>query len=95
MVVASQQSYCRLAEQFRLLGAAPAKDARELWQRMVFNILCNNNDDPLRNHGFLWDGKGWRLAPGYDIVPFPRLYWSETWQLELEPMDAGQLCITL
>jgi serine/threonine-protein kinase HipA len=69
----SRQSYRRLAEQLRLLGAAPARDARELWQRMVFNILCNNTDDHLRNHGFLWDGKGWRLSPGYDIVPFPQV----------------------
>jgi serine/threonine-protein kinase HipA len=69
----SQQSYRRLAEQLRLFGSAPGKDARELWQRMVFNILCNNNDDHLRNHGFLWDGKGWRLSPGYDIVPFPQV----------------------
>jgi serine/threonine-protein kinase HipA len=69
----SRQSYRRLAEQLRLFGTAPGKDARELWQRMVFNILCNNNDDHLRNHGFLWDGKGWRLSPGYDIVPFPQV----------------------
>jgi serine/threonine-protein kinase HipA len=40
---------------------------------MVFNILINNNDDHLRNHGFLWDGNGWRLSPGYDIVPFPQV----------------------
>jgi serine/threonine-protein kinase HipA len=40
---------------------------------MVFNILCNNNDDHLRNHGFLWDGRGWRLSPGYDIVSFPEV----------------------
>jgi serine/threonine-protein kinase HipA len=69
----SQQSYRRLAEQLRLFGSAPGKDAQELWQRMVFNILCNNNDDHLRNHGFLWDGKGWRLSPAYDIVPFPQV----------------------
>jgi len=69
----SRQSYRRLAEQLRLFGTAPREDARELWQRMVFNILCNNNDDHLRNHGFLWDGKGWRLSPGYDIVPFPQV----------------------
>jgi serine/threonine-protein kinase HipA len=49
------------------------KDAKELWRRMVFNILCNNNDDHLRNHGFLWDGKGWRLSPGYDILPSPQV----------------------
>jgi serine/threonine-protein kinase HipA len=69
----SQQSYRRLAEQLRLFGSDPVKDARELWQRMVFNILCNNNDDHLRNHGFLWNGKGWRLSPGYDIVPAPQV----------------------
>lgn len=48
-------------------------DARELWRRMLFNILCNNTDDHLRNHGFLWDGKGWRLSPAYDIVPLPQI----------------------
>jgi serine/threonine-protein kinase HipA len=67
------QSYRRLAEQLRLFGSEPAKDAKELWRRMVFNILCNNNDDHLRNHGFLWDGKGWRLSPGYDILPSPQV----------------------
>jgi serine/threonine-protein kinase HipA len=69
----SQQSYRRLAEQLRLFGSDPVNDSKELWQRMVFNILCNNNDDHLRNHGFLWDGKGWRLSPGYDIVPAPQV----------------------
>lgn len=65
-----QQSYRRLAEQLRVLGSNPVKDAKELWRRMVFNILCNNTDDHLRNHGFLWDGKGWRLSPLYDVMPF-------------------------
>lgn len=69
----SHQSYRRLAEQLRLFGTASRTDARELWQRMVFNILINNNDDHLRNHGFLWAGSGWRLSPGYDIVPFPQV----------------------
>lgn len=68
-----RQSYRRLAEQLRLFGSDPVKDAKELWRRMVFNILCNNNDDHLRNHGFLWDGKGWRLSPAYDIVPAPQV----------------------
>jgi serine/threonine-protein kinase HipA len=57
----------------RRFGSEPAADAKELWRRMVFNILCNNNDDHLRNHGFLWDGRGWRLSPGYDIVSFPQV----------------------
>jgi len=66
----ARQSYRRLAEQLRLFGSNPVIDAKELWRRMVFNILCNNTDDHLRNHGFLWDGKGWRLSPLYDVMPF-------------------------
>lgn len=69
----SRQSYRRLAEQLRLFGSNPVMDSKELWQRMVFNILCNNNDDHLRNHGFLWDGNGWRLSPAYDILPYPQV----------------------
>lgn len=68
-----QQSYRQLAEQLRVFGSNPVKDAKELWRRMVFNILCNNTDDHLRNHGFLWDGKGWRLSPAYDIMPFTEI----------------------
>ncbi|MFA4994235.1 MAG: type II toxin-antitoxin system HipA family toxin [Bdellovibrionales bacterium] len=69
----SRYSYRNLADQLRVFGSSPREDAKELWQRMVFNILCNNTDDHLRNHGFLWDGKGWRLSPAYDVVPFPQV----------------------
>jgi serine/threonine-protein kinase HipA len=68
-------SYRALAEALRRYGSNSLEDGRELWKRMVFNILCNNTDDHLRNHGFLWDtkGSGWRLSPLYDVVPFPQL----------------------
>jgi serine/threonine-protein kinase HipA len=38
---------------------------------MVFNIFVSNDDDHLRNHGFVWDPRlsGWRLSPLYDVVP--------------------------
>ena len=44
---------------------------RELFERLVFNILVNNDDDHLRNHGFIWDPRlpGWRLSPLYDVMP--------------------------
>jgi serine/threonine-protein kinase HipA len=55
-----------------MTGAAPIDDKRELWRRMVFNILISNTDDHLRNHGFLYAGPaGWRLAPAYDLNPVP------------------------
>ena len=44
---------------------------RELFDRLVFNIFVTNDDDHLRNHGFLWDVRlpGWRLSPLYDVMP--------------------------
>ena len=48
-------------------------DNEELFKRMVFNIFVSNDDDHLRNHGFLWDPRlpGWRLSPLYDVLPRP------------------------
>ncbi len=50
-------------------------DNAELFKRMVYNILVSNDDDHLRNHGFLWDPRlaGWRLSPLYDVLPSPSL----------------------
>ena len=46
-------------------------DNAELFKRMVYNIFVSNDDDHLRNHGFLWDPRlrGWRLSPLYDVLP--------------------------
>lgn len=44
-------------------------DIRELFRRMVFNILARNTDDHPRNHGFLFDASGVTLSPAYDLVP--------------------------
>ena len=63
-------SYLELAEVLINHGARPKDDLRELWSRIVFNILVSNTDDHLRNHGFLLTpGKGWRLSPAYDMNP--------------------------
>jgi len=45
---------------------------RQLWTRMIFNMLVKNTDDHLRNHGFLLGEDGWDLSPAYDINPNPR-----------------------
>ena len=52
-------------------GSRPEADLRRLWRRIVFSIAVANTDDHLRNHGFLLDGKGWRLSPAYDLDPSP------------------------
>lgn len=66
------RSYLEIADALRQFGAQPDADARELWRRIVFNVLVSNTDDHLRNHGFLYvSGQGWRLAPAYDLNPVP------------------------
>lgn len=63
-------SYLELAQVLMAHGAQPQADLRELWTRIVFNMLVSNTDDHLRNHGFLLEpGKGWRLSPAYDMNP--------------------------
>ncbi len=68
-----QRSYLEIAEALMINGAAAQRDLKDLWQRMIFNVLISNLDDHLRNHGFLFDQKrfGWRLAPIYDLEPLP------------------------
>lgn len=65
-------SYPRLAEELRLAGA-PDKDRIELFGRMVFNAVCGNDDDHVRNHAIVYSEKErrWRLAPAFDVVPNP------------------------
>lgn len=63
-------SYLEIARVLIDHGAQTAADLRELWSRIVFNLLVSNTDDHLRNHGFiLVPGKGWRLSDAYDMNP--------------------------
>ncbi|MDP2417624.1 MAG: HipA domain-containing protein [Hydrogenophaga sp.] len=45
------------------------QDLRELFRRVLFNVATANRDDHLRNHGFIRQPGGWRLAPAYDMNP--------------------------
>lgn len=63
-------SYLELAEVLIRHGSRTNADLRELWSRIVFNLLVSNTDDHLRNHGFiLVPGRGWRLSEAYDMNP--------------------------
>lgn len=65
-------SYLEIARVLIDHGARTNADLRELWSRIVFNVLVSNTDDHLRNHGFiLVPGKGWRLSAAYDMNPVP------------------------
>lgn len=63
-------SYVEFAQALRRLSIVPGGDLKELYRRMVFNILVDNSDDHLKNHGVLYMGNGlFRLSPAFDIVP--------------------------
>lgn len=62
-------SYEDLAEIIRLEFEKPNETLRELFGRLVFNILCGNTDDHAKNHAAFWDGRNFSLTPAYDICP--------------------------
>lgn len=62
-------SYENLAELIRHRFTEPKATLREMFGRMVFNILCGNTDDHARNHAAFWDGEQLTLTPAYDICP--------------------------
>lgn len=78
---ASEHAYTEIVDALRIHGAAAQTDIEELWRRMAFSILITNVDDHLLNHGFLHTGYGqWRLAPAFDLNPFPdRVRELKTW----------------
>jgi serine/threonine-protein kinase HipA len=82
-----EHAYTELVDALRRHGSQPAVDIEELWRRVAFSILITNVDDHLMNHGFLHEGGGrWRLAPAFDLNPFPeRVRELKTWISE----DAG------
>ncbi|MBI4347172.1 MAG: type II toxin-antitoxin system HipA family toxin [Elusimicrobia bacterium] len=66
----SEWSYLTLADAVLKYAADPERDLRELFARLVFNILVYNNDDHPRNFGFLAGPDGrWNLSPLYDVTP--------------------------
>ena len=66
-------------------------NSEELFGRMVFNIFVSNDDDHLRNHGFVRDPRlpGWCLSPLYDVVPRPSVAFER--QLHLQVGLQGKL----
>ena len=60
-------SYEQLFQVMRTLRLT-AKEAEQMYRRMVFNIVARNQDDHTKNTSFLMDKSGkWSLSPAYDI----------------------------
>lgn len=69
-----EMGYPELAQLLRRRG--PAHDGRnvvqmrELFRRMVFNILIDNTDDHEKNHALLMNDHGeYELSPAFDVLP--------------------------
>ena len=71
-MMAPYASYEDLAEVIRHRFDNPKDTLKELYGRIVFNILSGNNDDHARNHAAFWDGEHLALTPAYDICPQAR-----------------------
>lgn len=71
-MMARYASYEALAELVRARFSSAPETLRELFSRIVFNILVGNTDDHARNHAAFWDGHALRLTPAYDICPQAR-----------------------
>ena len=62
-------SYIELAQVLRRISSNPAHDLGQLFRRMVFNLVIDNTDDHVKNHGVLYAGNGqYKLAPAFDVV---------------------------
>lgn len=77
-------SYTEMVDAIRIYSAASQQDIEELWRRIAFSILITNVDDHLHNHGFLHvERENWRLAPAFDVNPFPdKVRELKTWLSE-------------
>ena len=76
-----EHTYTEIVDAIRAHGSSARSDIEELFRRIAFSILITNVDDHLLNHGFLHVNHGlWRLAPAFDINPFPdRVRELKTW----------------
>ena len=79
-----EHAYTEVVDAMRTASVEAKADAQQLWRRLIFNHLITNVDDHLQNLGFLYVGNGlWRLAPAFDLNPFPdKDRESKTWLSE-------------
>jgi serine/threonine-protein kinase HipA len=71
-MTARYASYEDLATIVRHRFIEPKRTLKQMFARMLFNVLCGNTDDHARNHAAYWDGRILSLTPAYDICPQAR-----------------------
>lgn len=68
-MLARYASYEEFAEIIRYRFVDAPMTLKEMFSRLVFNVLSGNTDDHARNHAAFWDGEMLKLTPAYDICP--------------------------
>ncbi|MDO5580886.1 MAG: type II toxin-antitoxin system HipA family toxin [Planctomycetia bacterium] len=84
-------SYEQVFGIFRLLGFSHSESS-QFFRRMVFNIIARNQDDHVKNIGFLMDRTGrWTLAPAFDVTYNyqPTGQWTASHQMTLNGKRSG------
>ncbi|MDO5628572.1 MAG: HipA domain-containing protein [Mobilicoccus sp.] len=82
-------TYLDIAEAVEEVSPHAVADLQSLWRRCIFDILINNTDNHLRNHGFLRDTAGWTLSPAFDLNPTP---FSTPFATDIaDPGDGGSI----
>jgi serine/threonine-protein kinase HipA len=68
---ANPYSYVSIASLLRKHATHFEADCRQLFTRLVANIVMGNTDDHARNHAMLYDipNRTWGLSPAYDMLP--------------------------
>lgn len=62
-------SYIELAQTIRKISIHPTHDLDQLYRRLIFNLMVDNTDDHVKNHGMLHVSQGqYKLAPAFDVV---------------------------
>lgn len=84
--VLSYEEYFRT---IRLLGIGQP-GVNQAFRRMVFNVAARNQDDHVKNLGFLMGPGGqWRLAPAFDMTWAYGGKWAQTHQMTARGKDDG------
>lgn len=95
-LMARYASYETLATIIRHRFDRPKQTLRELFSRMLFNVLCGNTDDHARNHAAFWNGKSLSLTPAYDICPQNRSGGEATQAMLIQGQDrASRIAVCL
>jgi serine/threonine-protein kinase HipA len=80
----SYEGYFRTIRQIGL--GQPSID--EAFRRMTFNLAARNQDDHVKNLGFVMDANGdWRLAPAFDLTWAMGGQWARTHQMTARGKD--------